>query len=109
MCQTICKSKRSKFFIAADCNPQTIEVCRVRAEPMGIEVVVADALTAKLDASYMGILLAYPATDGVIHDYSKVLAAAKVCLALPLFQPRPLAFSSRSENQHRTLLKRSRK
>lgn len=29
MCQTICKSKKSKFFIASDCNPQTIAVCQV--------------------------------------------------------------------------------
>ena len=78
MCQTICKSKKSKFFIAEDANPQTIAVCQVRAEPMGIEVVVGDPFKVTLDSSYMGILLPYPATDGSIKDFSKVLADAKV-------------------------------
>ena len=30
------------FFVDADCHPQTIEVVRTRAEPLGIEVVVGD-------------------------------------------------------------------
>ena len=78
MCQTICKSKKNKFFVASDCNPQTIEVCKVRAEPMGIEVIVGNPFEVTLDNSYMGILLSYPATDGTVKDYKKVIADAKV-------------------------------
>jgi len=77
MCQTITKNKKPKFFLSADCNPQTIDVCKVRAEPMGIEVEVGDPFAAKLDGTYMGIMMPYPATDGVIHDYAAVLAHAK--------------------------------
>jgi len=77
MCQTICKGKKSKFFVSNLCNPQTIGVCRVRAEPIGVEVVVGDPCTAKLDASFMGVLLPYPTTCGRIVDYSSVLKAAK--------------------------------
>jgi len=84
MCQTICKSKKSKFFIAEDVNPQTIAVCKVRAEPMGIQVEVGDPFKAALDSSYMGVLLAYPATDGSIKDYSKVLADAKDNKVVPI-------------------------
>jgi len=84
MCQTICKSKKSKFFIASDCNPQTIAVCQVRAEPMHIEIEVGDPFAAKLDSSYMGILLPYPATDGSIKDYSKILAEAKDNKVVPV-------------------------
>ena len=78
MCQTICKNKKSKFFISSLTNPQTIEVCKVRAEPIGVEVVVGDPLTTKLDATYMGALIPYPTTCGRILDYSKFLADCKV-------------------------------
>ena len=32
-----------RFFVDADCHPQTIEVVQTRAEPLGIEVEVGDA------------------------------------------------------------------
>ena len=78
MCQTICKSKKSKFFISNLTNPQTIEVCKVRAEPIGVEVIVGDPFSAKLDATYMGIIIPYPTTDGRILDYTSVLSTCKV-------------------------------
>ena len=78
MCQTICKGKKSKFFISNLTNPQTIEVCKVRAEPIGVEVIVGDPLTTKLDATFMGALIPYPTTCGRILDYSKFLADCKV-------------------------------
>jgi glycine dehydrogenase len=78
MTQTITKSKRAKFFISSLCNPQTIEVCQVRATPMGIDVIVGDPFTATLNAEYMGVMMPYPGTDGAIHDYTKVIEAAKV-------------------------------
>eukprot|EP00285_Hemiselmis_virescens_P007544 CAMPEP_0173377848 /NCGR_PEP_ID=MMETSP1356-20130122/1138_1 /TAXON_ID=77927 ORGANISM="Hemiselmis virescens, Strain PCC157" /NCGR_SAMPLE_ID=MMETSP1356 /ASSEMBLY_ACC=CAM_ASM_000847 /LENGTH=982 /DNA_ID=CAMNT_0014330749 /DNA_START=37 /DNA_END=2985 /DNA_ORIENTATION=- len=77
MCQTITKSKKPRFFISNECNPQTIDVCKVRADPMGIEIVIGDPFEAKLDKTYMGIMMPYPATDGIIKDYSKVIAHAK--------------------------------
>lgn len=85
MTQTITKGKRGKFFISKDCHPQTIEVCKVRAEPMNIEVVVGDPFTATLNAEYMGVMVPYPATDGIIHDYTKLIEAAKVCVAYAHF------------------------
>src|SRR5213082_12591 len=33
---------RKKFFVADNCHPQTIEVVRTRAKPLGIEIVVGD-------------------------------------------------------------------
>ena len=34
---------RTSFFVARDCHPQTIDVLRTRAEPIGITIVVGDA------------------------------------------------------------------
>ncbi|MBF5041202.1 aminomethyl-transferring glycine dehydrogenase [Aggregicoccus sp. 17bor-14] len=58
------------FFISDSCHPQTIEVVRTRALPLGIEVVVGDHRTVDLGAKkFFGALVQYPATDGAVHDY----------------------------------------
>ena len=78
MCQTICKSKKNKFFISELTNPQTIEVCKVRAEPIGVEVIVGDPFKTKFDSSFMGVLIPYPTTCGRILDYTPLLSGLKV-------------------------------
>src|SRR5437660_11703198 len=35
-------SKRHRFFVSADCHPQTIAVVQTRAKPLGIEIVVGN-------------------------------------------------------------------
>ncbi|MCU1356117.1 MAG: glycine dehydrogenase (aminomethyl-transferring) [Acidimicrobiales bacterium] len=66
------------FLVDADCHPQTIEVVRTRAEPIGIEVVVTD-LSGGLPADVVafGLLLPYPGSSGRIVDWTSVIAAAK--------------------------------
>lgn len=69
---------RQVFFVANDCHPQTIEVCKVRAENMGLRVVVgavtelerllAGGLGARPE-ELCGALIQYPTTDGRIEDY----------------------------------------
>ncbi len=86
------------FFVSESCHPQTVEVVRTRAQPLGVEVVVGDHRTVDLGAKkYFGALVQYPATDGVVHDYrafgEKVHAAdalfivATDLLALTLLTP----------------------
>ncbi|MFZ2751967.1 MAG: aminomethyl-transferring glycine dehydrogenase [Lysobacteraceae bacterium] len=68
------KSKSNVFFVSSGVHPQTLEVLRTRAEPLGIELTIgndADAMTADC----FGVLLQYPDTFGRIHDY-KALADA---------------------------------
>jgi len=43
MCFNIGRQKKTKFFVADDCHPQTIAVVRTRARGLGIEVVVGKA------------------------------------------------------------------
>lgn len=67
-----------KFFVSELCHPQTIDVLKGRARSQKIEVVVGDH--AELDVTdprLFGILLQYPGTDGSVHDYSSLIAAAK--------------------------------
>ncbi len=69
-----CKSKSSLFFVSRGVHPQTLEVLKTRAEPLGIELVVADdADAANLDV--FGALLQYPDTFGQAHDYQALADA----------------------------------
>ena len=45
LCQRMSKSKSVRFFVDSDCLPQTIEIIKTRAEPMGVEVLVGDPAT----------------------------------------------------------------
>ena len=46
MARRVSKSKSARFFVDADCHPQTIAVVRTRAAPLGIDVVVGDPYRA---------------------------------------------------------------
>ncbi|WP_137886887.1 aminomethyl-transferring glycine dehydrogenase [Pseudomonas sp. 2FE] len=74
-CKRLAKNKASNaFFASKHCHPQTLDVLRTRAEPLGIEVVVGDEREI-LDASgYFGALLQYPASNGDIFDYRELVA-----------------------------------
>src|SRR5438270_12911697 len=56
------------FLVANDCHPQTIEVVRTRAEPLGWNVVVGEPDAFDLKTKVFGALVQYPSTDGRIRD-----------------------------------------
>jgi glycine dehydrogenase len=59
--------KPAAFLISSGCHPQTIEVVRTRAKPLGIEVVVADVDGFDFSKkAIFGVLAQYPATDGAL-------------------------------------------
>ncbi|MBM4109690.1 MAG: glycine dehydrogenase (aminomethyl-transferring), partial [Phycisphaerae bacterium] len=67
---------RNAFFVASDCHPQTIEVVRTRALPLGIRVEVGDLDAFEPGARFFGVLAQYPATDGRLVDLSPLAARA---------------------------------
>ena len=71
------KSGSNKFFISELCYPQTIDVLKTRAEPLGIELVIGDYNTVVLSQDFFGILLQYPAKYGEVLDYSEIVNKAK--------------------------------
>ena len=77
MCRRVGKSKSDKFFVAADCHPQTIAVLKTRAEPLGIELVIGDPFSDLDTADVYAALLQYPATDGSIQDYRQISSSLK--------------------------------
>jgi glycine dehydrogenase len=77
MCSSIARGKRSEFFVAADCHPQTINVVHTRGEAVGIRIHVGDPDKCDFDAlDLCGILLQYPATDGYVTDPRELIARA---------------------------------
>ena len=64
------------FLVDADVLPQTIEVIRTRALPLGIEVVVADVSAGLPEAGFFGVLLQYPGASGAVRDLAEVTEAA---------------------------------
>ncbi len=77
---TLCRRSGSHasnvFAVADDVLPQTIDVVRTRAEPLGLEVKVvpADELAA-LEA--FAVLVQYPGVNGELRDYRGLCEAVK--------------------------------
>ena len=68
---------RDSFFVSHECYPQTIELLKTRATPLGIKLVIGDFKTVTLNDALYGALLQYPATDGAVHDYADFVTRAK--------------------------------
>ena len=77
MLHRVSKSNAMKFFVADCCFPQTIDVLRTRAEPLGIELVIGDRRSAPFDDSFFGALVQSPDERGTVHDLRDFIAAAK--------------------------------
>ena len=58
------------FFVSDACHPQTIDIIRTRARPIGIEVAVGDHRTFAPGPNCFGVLVQYPDTWGTLHDYA---------------------------------------
>ncbi|UPF03095.1 aminomethyl-transferring glycine dehydrogenase [Pseudomonas mosselii] len=97
-CKRLSKNKASHaFFASVHCHPQTLDVLRTRAEPLGIEVVVGDERELGDVSAFFGTLLQYPASNGDVFDYREVVqrfhaagalvAVAADLLALTLLTP----------------------
>ncbi|MFS8976532.1 aminomethyl-transferring glycine dehydrogenase [Cupriavidus necator] len=72
--QRVNKHDSNTFFVADDVLPQTLEVVRTRALPLGIEVKVGPAADAA-KAGAFGVLLQYPGANGDVNDYRAIADA----------------------------------
>ena len=72
----VSKTKATGFFVSQDCHPQTIDVVKTRAIPLGIEIIIGDHHTFDFSTSIFGCLLQYPTTDGTIYDYRNFIETA---------------------------------
>ena len=71
------KSRSNVYAVDADTFPQTLSVLRTRAEPLGIDVVLADLDEgAALPEEYFGLHLQYPGASGAVRDHAALVEAA---------------------------------
>ena len=91
------KSASQVFLVDQDCHPQTIEVVRTRARPLGIEVVVGDVVALLPQQACFAALVQYPGSTGAVHAWGTqaeqlhaqqaALCVAADLLALTLLTP----------------------
>ena len=98
MCAGVTRNKKAGFFVERRCHPQTIEVLRTRAEPIGVVLHVGDLDDVDPEGQELfGVLVQYPNTEGAlvdyrplaarIHDAGGLLVCATDLLALSLLRP----------------------
>jgi glycine dehydrogenase len=85
------------FFVSDACHPQTIDIVRTRAKPLGIEIVAGDHRSFEVTPGCFGVLVQYPDTLGAVQDFTgffeKAHQAGAFCivatdlLALTLLRP----------------------
>ena len=78
LCQRLDKNKLNKIFISKNCNPQTIDVVKTRAEPFNLEVIIGDDKNIEtLEDDILCALYQYPNTYGEIIGAEEFIKAAQ--------------------------------
>ncbi|BCG87994.1 glycine dehydrogenase (decarboxylating) [Mesorhizobium sp. 113-3-9] len=82
------RDKRTKVALAGTPHPQTLDVVRTRAEPLGIEI---DGET--IDDNTAALLVSWPDTSGVYGDHKVAIDKARATGALVVFIADPLGLT----------------
>ncbi len=70
------KKEANQFFVSDECFPQTLDVIKTRANPLGIDLIIGNPATIELTDKMFGLLVQYPAGNGEIRDYTKLFSSA---------------------------------
>jgi len=79
--------------VSSDCHPQTIAVIQTRAEPLGVMVIVGDVLSYEPGNDVCAVVVQYPGTTGVIHDFAPLFEKTHKAGALCIVAADPLSLS----------------
>ena len=77
------------FLVSESCHPQTIDVLKTRAEPVGITLKIIEITTQHFNQDVFGAIVQYPDTNGSIQDQTELCEAAHdnqahICIATDL-------------------------
>ena len=93
MCLHACEDPSGRvFFVSKDCHPQTIEVVRTRAKPLGVELLVGEA-SQIAGKKLLGALVQYPDTKGEVKDWAEFAASVHSSGGLLIVSADPLALT----------------
>ena len=82
------RDKRSRVALAGTPHPQTLDVVRTRAEPLGTEI---DGET--IDDNTAALIVSWPDTNGVYGDHKAAIEKAKAVGAIVIFVSDPLSLT----------------
>ena len=68
------ENEQTTFLVSKDCFPQTIEVLKVRANPIGIKLKIVDEFVPTDDV--FGIICQYPSKYGSINNIEDIIKEA---------------------------------
>ncbi|MBE7185992.1 MAG: aminomethyl-transferring glycine dehydrogenase [Methylobacterium mesophilicum] len=85
------REKRAKLVFAGAPHPQTLDVVRTRAEPLGLTVDADGAV----DADTAALIVSWPDTRGIYGDHAARIAEARDAGAVVIFIADPLALTIR--------------
>ncbi|MCC5650266.1 aminomethyl-transferring glycine dehydrogenase [Nostoc sp. XA013] len=89
----VCKNQANAYFVSGDCHPQTIDVLKTRAKPLGIKIIVGDHQIFDFAQPIFGAVLQYPASNGTIYDYRAFIEKAHAKGALVTVAADPLSLT----------------
>jgi glycine dehydrogenase len=72
------------FLVDEETHPQTIEVVKTRAQPLGLEIVIGDPHGGLPDGVF-GVLIQYPGTHGTVGDHAAAVERIHESGALVVF------------------------
>lgn len=58
------------FFVSEECFPQTIDILKTRANPLGIKLQIGNHKETSFNDTIFGAIVQYPAADGEVYDYT---------------------------------------
>ena len=71
------KKNSNSIFVSQDCYPQTIDVIKTRANPLGINVITGDHRNTELTNDVFAVVVQYPSADGEISDFRNLFEEAR--------------------------------
>lgn len=70
------KNDANTFLVSDKCLPQTIDILKTRAEPLGIELIIGDHREFEFSDDVYGALVQYPDVDGNVVDFTQFITEA---------------------------------
>jgi glycine dehydrogenase len=71
------KANALQFFVSEEVFPQTIDILKTRATPLGISLIFGNHQTFEFTDTVYGALIQYPAKSGQVYDYASFVKKAK--------------------------------
>ncbi|MEE9215120.1 MAG: glycine dehydrogenase (aminomethyl-transferring), partial [Thermodesulfobacteriota bacterium] len=70
------KKDSNTLFVSKNCFPQTIEILKTRAKPLGIELIIDDDKNFDFNDRYFGAIFQQIDSNGEVNDYQGVIDEA---------------------------------